>query len=246
HLSIRESIRLIADKNKELRQMLHILCHDLANPIGSILSLLEMLDDPCNPDPESIAMMRQMAGSALELIGIVRQMRAIKDGKIRFKLEPVLLHQACRNAQKILQTRFNDKQLILEINVPKGLNVLAEPVALTHTILCNLLTNAAKFTKRGATITIQANALPDNQILCTITDPGIGMPRNILQDLFNPASQTSRAGTANEQGTGFGMPLVKCLIESFGGTIEIESRDIETHPENHGTSIHLYLQTPTA
>ncbi len=246
HLSIRDSIRLIADKNKELRQMLHILCHDLANPIGSILSLLEMLDDPSDPDPETIAMMRQMAGSALELIGIVRQIRGIEDRKIRFKLESIPLHRACRGVQNILQTRLNDKQLLLELNVPEGLNVLAEPVALTHTVLCNLLTNAAKFSERGSTITIQADAQPDNRIHCTITDTGIGIPFDLLQNLFDSTTQTSRTGTANEQGTGFGMPLVKCIIESFGGTIEIESRDIETHPENHGTSIHLYLQAPQA
>lgn len=242
HLDIRRTNLLLADKNEELRRMLHILCHDLANPIGSILSLLDLMDEKRPPDPDTIALIRETTTSALDIIALVRQMRAIEDGKIRFTLQPVSLLKACRDAQSILQARLAEKRIRLELHVPENLTVAAEPTALTHTVLCNLITNAAKFSEPESTVLLEAHAEPNGLVRCTLSDTGIGIPPDMLRKLFDPTMQTSRPGTRGEAGTGFGMPLVKQIIESFGGTIEIDSRDRESSPGNHGTRISLCLQ----
>jgi signal transduction histidine kinase len=65
------------------------------------------------------------------------------------------------------------------------------------------------------------------------------MPPVVLERLFDPLHQTSRPGTDGETGTGFGMPLVRKFMTLFGGGIEVQSRDVEAHPSDHGTEITL-------
>lgn len=70
-----------------------------------------------------------------------------------------------------------------------------------------------------------------------VEDHGIGMPEAHLENIFNLSKSISRTGTNGEEGTGFGMSLIKSFVESYGGSITIESRDIQQIPQNHGTKV---------
>jgi signal transduction histidine kinase len=78
--------------------------------------------------------------------------------------------------------------------------------------------------------------------MITIKDSGIGMPDEIRHNVFKKDKQTSRIGTEGEKGTGFGMPLVKNYMEHFGGKIKVESKDIESFPDDHGTTFTIYFK----
>ncbi len=105
-----------------------------------------------------------------------------------------------------------------------------------------MLTNAIKFSEPHSTVSIRSQTEPDGAVQCIITDQGIGIPEPLLRTLFEPNAQTSRPGTGGEMGTGFGMPLIKHVIESFGASIRVESRDRETFPDRHGTTVILSLR----
>ena len=97
----------------------------------------------------------------------------------------------------------------------------------------NILTNALKFSHPQSKILIRADRKEDGLRL-SVRDFGIGIPPDLLQDLFDITKATSRAGTGGESGTGFGMPLMKRFINSYGGRIEIHSRE---KTEDHGTEV---------
>jgi signal transduction histidine kinase len=119
--------------------------------------------------------------------------------------------------------------------------VLADSTSLTHEIFNNLVSNAIKFTAEGGSVTLEAERLGEFAVI-TIRDTGIGIPRDILHLLFDPKANTSRRGTNNETGTGFGMPLVKTFLEMFGGSIHIESVEQQTGNIQHGTTIEIRLR----
>ena len=81
-----------------------------------------------------------------------------------------------------------------------------------------------------------------DEVALTITDSGIGIPPDLVANLFRFDVKTTRPGTLQEKGTGFGMPVVKKFVEYYGGRIEIESRTIEEFPNDHGTSITIILR----
>ncbi|HMV44910.1 MAG TPA: ATP-binding protein, partial [Leptospiraceae bacterium] len=71
-------------------------------------------------------------------------------------------------------------------------------------------------------------------------DTGIGMPEEVMNHLFDIGKSVSRKGTKGEQGTGYGMPLVKKFVEMFGGKIQVDS--IDKSKPNHGTEVKLFLK----
>jgi signal transduction histidine kinase len=92
------------------------------------------------------------------------------------------------------------------------------------TVLRNLLANAIKFTRPGGEIIISTL---ENQsgLTVSVTDNGIGIPRNLIDKLFRLDVGFTTQGTEKEQGTGLGLILCKEFIEKHGGKIWAESTE---------------------
>ena len=73
-------------------------------------------------------------------------------------------------------------------------------------------------------------------LIIEIKDEGIGMPQEIIKNLFSENAQTNRIGTKNETGTGFGMPLAKYFINEYGAEIEIISQEKVNKTDDHGST----------
>jgi signal transduction histidine kinase len=91
------------------------------------------------------------------------------------------------------------------------------------TIIRNLLSNAIKFTNSGGKITLLVKVLEDS-IEFSVTDTGIGIEKENLDNLFRIGNKESRRGTANETGTGIGLFLCKEMIDRHGGNLKVESQ----------------------
>ena len=79
-----------------------------------------------------------------------------------------------------------------------------------------------KFTPRGGTIDIK-NQVVDQQLITSITDSGIGIPKELLPTLFELDNRKTTYGTDNEKGTGVGLNLCNELIRRHQGKIWVES-----------------------
>ena len=110
-----------------------------------------------------------------------------------------------------------------QTNLPD--EVIGDPIRLNQ-ILSNLLSNALKFTNKGSiTVTIRELKRTDNQskIEFTVSDTGIGIPKDKHTLIFESFTQASTDTTRHFGGTGLGLAICKKLIELQGGTITIES-----------------------
>lgn len=239
-----ESKEQIESKNTQQKELLHVLCHDLANPIGSIISAMEMIHMFPEKKESLLPCIQTSANCGLEIISLVRKMRALEEGKINWNLEPINLRGAVSDSLSILRMKFENKKIITEFNISENINIIAELTSLINSVLNNIMTNAIKFSFKGGKIEMSATDDPDSQdeVILTIKDYGIGMSRTLLGDLFNINKATSRPGTEGEEGTGFGMPLVKKFMEAYNGEITITSKDKRTHPEDHGTEVALHFK----
>ena len=237
-LKIKEGRDTIQRQNDERKQLLHVLCHDLANPFASMISCLDMINDG-----DSFLKLKNSlldtATNGLNLIDMVRRIRSLEEKGIADLARPVELLPLVMKAQILLQQRFSAKNVSLAVAVPAGVVINVEEVSFVNSVLNNLLSNAIKFSSSGSTVSI--DALQTNETVIRIIDSGIGMPPEILNHLFDIRKMTSRPGTAGETGTGFGMPLVRRFVESAGGSIKVESRDIVRFPDDHGTVVTLTL-----
>ncbi len=91
-----------------------------------------------------------------------------------------------------------------------------------NTVLRNLLSNAIKFTNKKGCI-IVSTELVANEIVLSVSDNGVGMPRDKIDQLFKLDNSISMPGTEKEQGTGLGLKLCKEFTEVMGGRIWVEA-----------------------
>lgn len=240
----RESIKLLEHKTSLLR----ILYHDLANPLAIIagsIEILEMPDTSSEDRAKRSQAIRRAAQLIQEILNHVRYIDQIHSSKNQLKLVPVRLDEIFEKLQFLFADQLLKKNLQLKIvnQLPPGTKCLADPITLSHQVLDNLVSNAIKFSYPNGEIQIIARLDQEQRIHIQVIDSGIGIPRELLKNIFDPRIGKSRPGTKGEQGSGFGMSLVKTFVESYGGEVKVESQDARQHPDEHGSTFHVYLKS---
>ncbi|WP_245676862.1 sensor histidine kinase [Oligoflexus tunisiensis] len=227
------------------RNLVRVICHDLANPLNIMLNYAAIHEQPEMSWPEVQRYLKRMHSAAMhqqEIIEHVRDFEAINSGKTQVKLVPVDLQEAISQMQDLLQKRLEDKGIRMIISgLEAGLHVIAEQRSLVYNVLANLVSNAIKFSPDHATIELRIDPRPD-EVMITVMDHGIGMDADLQAKIFDISSPTTRPGLKGEKGTGFGLPIVKSYVECYQGRLEVESTPVEENAEVHGTRFLLTLK----
>jgi signal transduction histidine kinase len=113
------------------------------------------------------------------------------------------------------------KNISIKYNPSNECTIYADQNML-QTILRNLTSNAIKYTNNGGCITI-AHVLTASQVTISISDNGIGMTQEIINNLWEFTSKLSIRGTDGEKGTGLGLILCKEFIDKHKGEIWVKS-----------------------
>ena len=225
-------------ESKNLRTLVQLVCHDIANPLAIIIGSHSILSS--NKDEKVKAKYLAKIGKASVIIegiiGQVKRLEALKSGKHKLTLEKVDVLSSFKEVEFTLGDRAIQKSVKLIITCEDSMWVKAEATSLVHEVLNNFVTNAIKFSDKGASVFIKGYS-QDNEKILEVKDQGIGMPPELLKNVFSENKQTSRRGTDKESGTGFGMPLAKKFLEMYGAKVEIESKEKSADSKDHGTTI---------
>ncbi len=241
HLDLKFSKETIVKQSHAQQELLHVLCHDLMNSVGAAQAMMDIkkMDEGFSEEDE---MMSLAINNAVDVIGIVHQLRKIDENKMQISLTLCNLKELISETLIILQAKIQQKNIEIIVDINDEEVVLVESVSFVNSIMNNLLTNAIKFSYPDSKIIISAKKIED-VVHLSVKDFGIGMPESLQADVFEVEKTTTREGTSGELGTGFGMPLVKKFIEAYGGSIEIASQEETTENKDHGTEIKLELKT---
>lgn len=215
---------LIEQKNKVLR----ITAHDLRNPISSIFSLTELLKDKEQNDEvsEIREMIQQCSNNALNIINeimvIAKADEIMKNIAVKNKEEHDL-NSFIQNCVDLLNFKAENKsqKLIFE-PFSTSIKIHIDSLLMTRA-LSNLIENAIKFSPLNAEIYLKTN-LEDDKICILVEDSGIGIPKEMIKDIFNyNTPEKQRKGTDGEESFGLGLYAVKSIIDAHDGTISVES-----------------------
>ena len=215
--------------NAEKDKFFSIIAHDLRSPFNGFLGLTKIMADDLpsltlNEIQEISVSMRNSANNLFGLLENLLEWSQMRRGKTSFKPELLVLKSAITEIMQFVSDVANKKGVEIRYEIPYGLKVYADLNMIGSTIR-NLTTNAVKFTTRGGKITIAANQMPNSFVEISIKDTGIGMNKEIMDNLFFLDKQTNRRGTDDEPSTGLGLMLCKEFIEKHGGKIWVESME---------------------
>lgn len=228
-------------QNSRMNELLHILSHDLCNPLSGIKGFLELKDLDPEGFKDNIGFIELAVDNCIGVIDMVREMKALEEGKKTLEIQPHRLRNLMDESIIILSQTIKKKNLTLTIDCDPEIKVLVEKTSFINSVFSNIISNAVKFSYPGSEIRVSAIS-EDHQVMLRIQDQGMGIPENILKELFEINKSTNRKGTEGERGTGFGMPLVKRFVSRYGGDITVRSTVHSNDPPTGETEVILKLK----
>jgi len=224
----------VADKEKD--RILRAVAHDLRNPIGGIASLtaLMLMEDLDAEQKELLELIQNTTNNSLELINEILEATGTVPANAINK-QMVDINTLLSNSVELLRFKAaekNQKIMLDMLDTPEELFISREKM---WRVISNLISNAIKFSPKGAAIHVKVINEGDN-IRISVIDHGIGIPDNIKSQVFNMFTQAKRLGTAGEPSFGLGLSISKQIVESHGGEIWFESE-----PGN-GTTFYIRLK----
>ena len=218
-----ELSRQIAEKDK----FFFIIAHDLRGPFNGFLELTELMaDGSSNMSMEDIkkiaGAMKKSATNLFRLLGNLLEWSRMQRGITTFNPKYLGLKSRMLEITSLAYEASVKKGIEIDCDFPDDLVVFADENMLEG-IIRNLTANAVKYTNTGGKITVSAKSLPDDAVEFAVKDTGIGMSKDMVDNLFNIDVNTNRKGTSGELSTGLGLLICKDFIEKHNSTLCIES-----------------------
>lgn len=208
-----------AERLAAIGQTAGMIGHDIRNPLQAITGELFLMKQDIEGSPDS------------------QCKRSVQESLVAIQQQVDYMHKIVSDLQDYARPLKPDlvevdlcsaiPQLVSTVPVPNNVQALAEcdrqlpklklDLTFLQRILINLATNAVQAMPNGGKLTIKAFE-QDNSVCITVTDTGVGIPDEIKPKLFQPLM------TTKARGQGFGLAVVKRLIEAQGGTITVESQ----------------------
>jgi signal transduction histidine kinase len=230
----------LMQKNNDVENLLRVLLHDIANTLSRMTYDLVRHKEG-DGEPLEIDKIEKAMEDINTLLFQVRHLKSIKDGKSNLPMKGISLPMVLHEVYEIIESQAQQKGIRIAMDMARErMSVQGDKTILSNVILLNLLTNAIKFSHPGAQIDVRAY-LKEAHVVVEVQDYGIGIPPDILRDLFSLNVVTTRPGTFGESGTGYGMPLVKEYLQLMGGTIDVVSREMEIENFKRGTLVTLLI-----
>jgi signal transduction histidine kinase len=217
--------KLIATKDK----FFSIIAHDLKSPFVGLLSLTELMADKTEnfslaEFAEFSKSLNETACNLYKLLENLLEWAMLQNGSINFTPKDFDLSKMISQGINTINQRALQKRITIINKIDNSQKVYADEKMIS-TVLRNLLSNAVKFTHQNGMVTISAKEIEDQMIEIFIKDSGIGMPKSIVEKLFELGEKTGRQGTDGELSTGLGLLLCKEFVEKNGGKILVESEE---------------------
>ena len=215
-----EEATLLKDK------FISLVSHDLKNPFSNIQSILNIIREAEEGEhsPQEISHFINLgitaANQAQDLIQDLLNVERFKTGKLKPNFEFISLPLLCSNLAQRLKQDLEKKRLTLKLEIPAGAVAFSD-IHLLSEVIHNLLANAIKFSHQKSQITLTVEM--GSCALIKICDTGVGIPEDMLSDIFKYEVKTSRTGTEGELGTGFGLPLSYEIVQGLKGELSVTS-----------------------
>ncbi|CCK83404.1 Sensor histidine kinase VicK [Lactobacillus equicursoris 66c] len=231
----------------EQRQFVSNVSHELRTPLTSVRAYIEALNEGAWKDPEIAPQFLQVTQDETErMIRMVNDLLVLSRmdrGTTKLELEWVnftdfvshLLNRfdmivehdqgeaQSESKQYVIKRDLGNQALWIEIDTDQMMRVID-----------NIMNNAIKYSPDGGTITVRLQQR-QNQVLLSIADQGLGIPRKDLSKIFDRFYRADKARSRAQGGTGLGLAIAKEIVNAHGGKIWADSR------EGHGSTFYISL-----
>jgi len=218
----------LARSNQYKSEFLANMSHELRTPLNSSLILAKLLADnkPGNLNEEQVKFAQTIFGAGNDLLALINDildLSKIEAGKVEVQPESVTIARAAEALVRGFEPMARERGVAFSHSVDPGTpgRIVTDPQRLGQ-ILKNLLSNAFKFTERGA-ISLRISGTPEGQVAFAVQDSGIGIPADQQQIIFEAFRQADGSTHRKYGGTGLGLSISRDLARLLGGDVTVQS-----------------------
>ena len=215
---------------KAKSEFLANMSHELRTPLNAILGYSEMLKDDAEDDgldaySEDLTKINSSGEHLLTLVNDILDLSKIEAGKMELHVEEFEFENHIKQIEATAKPLVEKNGNNFVIEKSDDIGKLVNDQTKLRQILFNMISNAAKFTKKG-TVTLGITKY-DEKVRFAVTDTGIGMNAEQLGKVFEEFTQAESSTSKDYGGTGLGLPISKKMTEMMGGVMEVESQEGE-------------------
>ncbi|MDP2634875.1 MULTISPECIES: two-component sensor histidine kinase BarA [unclassified Pseudoalteromonas] len=217
------------DANRVKSDFLAKMSHELRTPLNGVIGFTRQLHKtPLNKHQKDyLDTIELSANSLMTIISDILDFSKLEAGAMELESIQFQLRDNINEVLTLLAPSADEKQLELSIYINSQVpdNITGDPTRFKQ-VLINLISNAIKFTEKGAIKIDVGHRLLDEErtsILVSVTDTGVGIPMDKQDALFTPFGQADSSITRKFGGTGLGLIITKHIVEAMGGRITLNS-----------------------
>jgi signal transduction histidine kinase/CheY-like chemotaxis protein/HPt (histidine-containing phosphotransfer) domain-containing protein len=210
-------------------EFLATMSHEIRTPLNGIIPLLDiLLSSPLAPDQRDyLGTAYKSANELLRIVDDILDYSKIEASKLVLESLVMNLREIADSVKRLFEKNAEAKQLRLSVNIDPAVRPLVRGDAVRlRQVLTNLVSNAIKFTQRGAVavqVSKRGETRTHSEVLFVVKDTGVGIAPDAAAKLFQPFSQADATTTRTHGGTGLGLVICKRLVELMGGKIGVRS-----------------------
>jgi len=211
------------EANAAKSQFLATMSHELRTPLNAIagyaqLLSLELRGPITEAQREDLERIERSQRHLLSLINDVLNFAKIEAGHIAVEKTEVDLADVLKGLDEFVRPQLTEKNLRFTIDCPESRVLACGDADKVLQILINLLSNAIKFTSEGGNISLACKE--DGEVVrLVVQDDGMGIPKDKLDDVFEPFVQVNRGYATPQEGTGLGLSISRDLARRMGGDL---------------------------
>ena len=211
------------------------LTHDIKGHIAAIQNILQA-SLVVKSDEEKRDFVNQAYKRTRNLMNFVKDLLTLTSLRLQNKLEmnEFSIEESVNRVVQDLQAGYTEKKISIHTNIPDTIDMIYGNQLSIEEAMNNLISNAIKYSPEGSVIDINAERYKDT-FKVEIVDRGIGIPKNEQKLIFNEFYRASNVARIEKGSSGFGLSLVKQIVDKHQGKISIES-DV-----NMGTRVIILL-----
>ncbi len=224
--------KMLAEESSRAKsEFMANISHELRTPLTAVIGFSDVLSsnnfgELNEKQFEFVSHINKSGNHLLELINNILDLSRIETGKMELECSGFSLKQVIEDVTSLMSPIASKKNIDVEINNSiKEDHIIADRLKFKQ-IMINLLSNAIKFTPDAGKVSVNIER-SDHEFFISVSDNGIGIPKNMLNNIFNPFMQVDSSNKRRYAGTGLGLSLVKEFVEMHDGRVWVESEEGE-------------------
>lgn len=238
----------LSEKSLNIQRLLRVVIHDVANPLTVIVGAARFATKNKEELSESqLKYWTRVSNASQKIEGIIRSTRdfeAVRSGVKKLELQKVPVLKCINSVMDIFEERVQSKSIQFSVQNMTALQnpeILVEETLFTSSVVSNIVSNAIKFSPENSKIEFLLSESDSANIIISIKDHGVGLPKEMLEKFKLGGNLQSRTGTGGELGTGFGLDIARSIMKSMNGDLTIQSKTKEESFNETGTQVLLIL-----